>query len=449
VKVTTPVSIVVPALHADRAHLRVLLSSAAASCAEIVVAVPREEQTLFAPLRAEHPGVRWEAGPRGRGPQMNAAAAVASGRWLLFLHADCRLPDGWQAAIDRAARDPEVAGGCFGFALDDADWRARVVEFGVRLRVAVFGLPYGDQALFVRRDVFEAMGGYRDLPLMEDVDLVRRLKRHGSLRVLPLPVTTSARRWHRDGWLRRTAGNALLIALYRLGVSPVRLARLYHGPSPVVVLVLARAPSAPGKSRLAHGLTPVAHEALRAALFDDTLDVVSAVRHVRRVVACDPPEAVAEVVARVGRSVEVVAQPSGDLGARMRGAIDEAMRRGARGVVLLGSDLPDLPVSHLEAAAHLVGRPGDRIVIGPAADGGYYLVGVTAPHPELFSGIDWGTARVLEQTLQRARDRGLEVHLLPAWADVDERGDLDRLLSTTTSGATRTRAWLARYLPRR
>jgi hypothetical protein len=157
---------------------------------------------------------------------MTAGAAAASGDWVVFLHADTRLPARWPDAIAAAAVTPAVVAGCFRFALDAPGASARAVELGVRVRVALCGLPYGDQALFVRRDVFHAIGGYRDLPIMEDVDLVRRLAARGRLLRSRLPALTSARRWQRDGWMRRTGLNILLILLYFAGIAPARLARL-------------------------------------------------------------------------------------------------------------------------------------------------------------------------------------------------------------------------------
>ncbi len=156
---------------------------------------------------------------------MNAAAAAATGDWIVFLHADTRLPAGWRDAV-AAAETQSRAAGCFRFALDAPGLAARAIAAGVRMRVAVFGLPYGDQALFVRRDVFGALGGYTVLPIMEDVDLVRRLKSHGGIMRSPLPAVTSARRWQRDGWLRRTMLNVVLIGLFYAGVKPSVLARL-------------------------------------------------------------------------------------------------------------------------------------------------------------------------------------------------------------------------------
>lgn len=184
---------------------------------------------LLGQLRA-HPRVEVVVAsppPVGRGAQMNAGARRATAPWLLFLHADSRLPTAWLDALVEAVSDPAVAGGWFRFALDASGWQPRVIERLVALRVRLFTLPYGDQGYFVRRDIFDAIGGYRELPLMEDVEFVRRLARAGRVVEVKLPLATSARRWRRDGWFRRSARNLTLVTLYMLGVSPARLARWY------------------------------------------------------------------------------------------------------------------------------------------------------------------------------------------------------------------------------
>jgi len=155
---------------------------------------------------------------------MNTAAAQASGDWIIFLHADTQLPSAWRDAIDSAETHGRAAG-CFRFGLDAPGLAARAIAMGVRLRCAIFGLPYGDQALFVRRDLFHSLGGYTVMSIMEDVDLVRRLKRHGGIMRSPLRAVTSARRWRRDGWIRRTVANVVLIGMYYAGVSHTTLAR--------------------------------------------------------------------------------------------------------------------------------------------------------------------------------------------------------------------------------
>lgn len=182
-------------------------------------------------LAASRPDVRLiRTADPGRAVQMNAGAAVARGEWLLFLHADSSLPAGWLDTFERSTA--AARGGWFQFALDDAAWQARVIERGVRWRVRVCRLPYGDQGLFVRRSVFAAMGGYREIPLMEDVELARRLIAGGEVVQMPVALTTSARRWRRDGWFRGSARNLLLLLLYAAGVAPARLARWYARPEP-------------------------------------------------------------------------------------------------------------------------------------------------------------------------------------------------------------------------
>jgi rSAM/selenodomain-associated transferase 2 len=218
------VTVIIPVYH-DADALGRTLAATDFTGVDLIVSTISADESL-APLRLARPDVTWIDAPRGRARQMNAGAAAARGAWLLFLHADTQLPAGWTAAIDEACRDPRAVAGCFRFALDSSSPLARAIELGVRARVALFGLPYGDQALFVRRDAFDALRGYADLPIMEDVDLVLRLRRLGRLYRSPLVAVTSARRWERDGWLRRTALHLTLIALYFCGVSPERLIRL-------------------------------------------------------------------------------------------------------------------------------------------------------------------------------------------------------------------------------
>lgn len=215
-------SVVIPALNAAATLGRCLES---ASEADELIVVDGGSRDATAAIAGQG-GARLVRSPRGRGAQLAAGAAAAAGDWLLFLHSDTRLAPGWRAAADRhIARHPGKAA-CFRFRLDAGEWQARLVEAGVALRVRWLGLPYGDQGLLVPRRLYESAGGYRALPLMEDVDLVRRI---GAARLerLPVAATTSAERWRRRGWIRRSALNLLCLALYRLGMSAERVARLY------------------------------------------------------------------------------------------------------------------------------------------------------------------------------------------------------------------------------
>jgi len=223
---TPLVTVVTPVLADTEAAARLLAQLPVTPEIESVVVDGANDPKLDR-IIGGHPHARLLRTTAGRGRQMNAGARDAAGGWLLFLHADSTLPPQWlQAFMDI---DDDVVGGWFAFALDDAAWQARVIERLVRWRVRRLGLPYGDQGLFVRRRTFEAMGGFREMPLFEDVEFARRLIRAGRVVELPLALRTSSRRWRRDGWLRRSARNVVLVILYMAGVPPSRLARWYAG----------------------------------------------------------------------------------------------------------------------------------------------------------------------------------------------------------------------------
>jgi rSAM/selenodomain-associated transferase 2 len=164
--------------------------------------------------------------PPGRGGQLRAGAEHAASPWLLFLHADTRLDEAAWITIGRTiAQAKSGRAGTFRLRLGDPAWQARLIELGVRLRVALLALPYGDQALLIHRSLHDEVGGYRDLPLMEDVDLVRRLGRRRLAR-LDGTATTSAERWRRRGWARQSLANIRCLLLYMLGVPAERIARI-------------------------------------------------------------------------------------------------------------------------------------------------------------------------------------------------------------------------------
>lgn len=168
-----------------------------------------------------------QGGP-GRGRQLAAGARAAVRPWRLFLHADTVVrSDGWDAMREHMAfAGGENVAASLRLVIDDPAWQARIIERGVALRVRWLGLPYGDQGLLIHRDLYLAVGGYRDLPLMEDVDIMRRLSRSRHV-ALEGEALTSAVRWRRRGWLGQTLLNLTCLSLYCLGVSAERIARLY------------------------------------------------------------------------------------------------------------------------------------------------------------------------------------------------------------------------------
>ncbi len=175
---------------------------------------------------AEEAGCRVVASEKGRGGQLRAGAAAAKADWLLFLHADTILSPGWVAAVGaHIARSPDKAG-YFRLRFDDPSATARLWEKGVAFRCAVLGLPYGDQGLLISRAHYEAVGGYPDQPLMEDVELVSRIGR-GRLRLLNAEAVTDAGKFRRDGWLKRSARNIAFLIAWGMGTDPRVIARRY------------------------------------------------------------------------------------------------------------------------------------------------------------------------------------------------------------------------------
>ncbi len=173
-------------------------------------------------------------GSAGRGLQLNAGAAVATGDLLLFLHADTWLDPAAATQLADALAESRIQWGAFRQRIDATGWRYRALEAGNAWRARRWRTPYGDQAMFVCRSVFDRVGKFPEQPIMEDVDLSRRLRRLSPPELLSGPVHISARRWKRNGVVRQTVQNWTLLALWRLGFSPTTLLRWYRPHSPLV-----------------------------------------------------------------------------------------------------------------------------------------------------------------------------------------------------------------------
>jgi rSAM/selenodomain-associated transferase 2 len=226
-RTSSGISVVIPTLN-EAGHLpRALRQAAADGPMEIIVADggSRDDTVRI----AEAHGARVVMCDANRARQMNAGAALARGETLLFLHADTLLPSGYRQEMLAALRAPNMVGGAFRFALADPFPGRWLTETTTNLRSRLWRMPYGDQALFVRRWAFDELGGFPDQPIMEDYELVRRLRRLGKLAILDATVLTSGRRWQRLGFLRAALINKLMILGYRGGVSPTTLAAFYRG----------------------------------------------------------------------------------------------------------------------------------------------------------------------------------------------------------------------------
>jgi rSAM/selenodomain-associated transferase 2/rSAM/selenodomain-associated transferase 1 len=369
--------------------------------------------------------------PRGRASQMNAGAKGAATSALLFLHADTKLPDGADQLIVRALQAGHPWGR-FDVQIEGAAAVLRLVARLMNLRSRLTGIATGDQAMFIQRTVFESLGGFADLPLMEDVELSARLLQHSAPACIPAPVITSGRRWEQHGVWRTIALMWWLRAAYFFGADADDLARQYgYAPRPEIaaaaVAILARAPL-PGlaKTRLIPEIGPQGAARAQRRFTQNTVRLASAADTGPVTLWCAPDanQRFFRALHRIN-GVALQSQCEGDLGARMRHACAHHFTQFDQPLLLVGTDCAVLAPAHLQAAARALTQ--HDVVIVPAEDGGYVLIGMRRLVSEVFDRMDWSTPQVMAQTRERLRQAGATWLEMPALWDVDEPADWLRL----------------------
>jgi len=225
------VSVVIPAIN-EAAEIAHTVASAVTAQADEIILVDGGSTDDTMDL-ARDAGANVISSPPGRATQQNGGAIASTGDILLFLHADCRLPESGIRDIRRQlTQQPHCVGGWFRQRIDDPARIFRLIEAGNQLRARALKWAYGDQAMFVRRERFVAINGFPDLPLMEDLYLMKKLKRCGQLVCIDAPLIVSARRWKQRGTIQQTLRNWTMLTAVHLGVSPKRLARFYPRTTP-------------------------------------------------------------------------------------------------------------------------------------------------------------------------------------------------------------------------
>ncbi|MDM9382918.1 TIGR04283 family arsenosugar biosynthesis glycosyltransferase [Chlorogloeopsis sp. ULAP01] len=223
---TAKISIIIPALN-EAENIKATLASTQPSTGVEVILVDGGSKDDTVEI-AKSWGATVITSNLGRACQMNTGASVASGEILLFLHADTRLPSDFDVMLRKALEKPGVVAGAFALRIDAELASLRLVEWGVNVRSRFWQMPYGDQAIFLTKEIFDIMDGFPELAIMEDFELMRRLRKLGKITFIAVPVITSARRWLQKGVWQTTLMNQIVIIAYFLGVSPERIRHWYH-----------------------------------------------------------------------------------------------------------------------------------------------------------------------------------------------------------------------------
>lgn len=378
----------------------------------------------------------------GRGRQLNAGAGCATAPRLLFLHVDTRLPRRFVSLIEAALA--QAPAGAFDLSIQSNNPIVRLISATGMVRSRLTRIPYGDQAHFFRTDVFGGVGGYPEIPIMEDVAIMDRLKREGApIRFIGAPAATSDRRWRHSGAVRNTLRNWRLMSAFRAGVSPFSLKHRYPAQAAIeerreAIIVFYRGLRPDGvKTRLARGVgVNRALELYAACVRDLQAELTQAPARV--VAFIDEQRVGIDLFARsrVPKKLRsrLLPEPGGtpqignSLWERMDDAFQRCFAAGVERVILVGSDVPLLRVGTLARAISALRR--HDTVLGPTSDGGFYLIGFTEESYQteaLFAGAYANEGSVARATLTAFDRAGLRTATMLELGDLDTAADLQEL----------------------
>ncbi|MFW6313219.1 MAG: TIGR04283 family arsenosugar biosynthesis glycosyltransferase [Spirochaetota bacterium] len=378
----------------------------------------------------------------GRGRQMNTGARVARAPALVFLHVDTRPPRAFVRVIEQALR--RRTAGAFDLSIESSHPFVRVVSSVGMARSRLTRLPYGDQIQFIRARTFASIGRFPEIPIMEDVELMSRVRKAGHrISIVRPPARTSDRRWRAEGPLRATLRNWRITIAYASGSSPEALRHRYRPQAEIHseadrLIVFHRALRLGGvKTRLAAEVGLEAALSLYRAMLDDAI-TESDLRSVDRHFFVDDPRAGED---HPGNSIP---QVGADLWDRMDDAVRRTIAAGGRRVVLIGTDVPGLTGTILRQAFEELND--HSVVLGPSADGGFYLAGFLAPayDPGAFERARRDPDHAAALIEAWAHDQGSTVGWLRRLQDVDTALDLERVIADPTVEAPNLRRTVER-----
>lgn len=374
----------------------------------------------------------------GRARQMNQGAKAASGDILCFLHADTISPDSIDKKILNTLNTNKTIWGFFNIKLSGNQWQFRAIEWFINKRSCLSNVATGDQGIFVCRETFNELSGFSDIPLMEDIELTKRLKKIKTPACIKNhPLITSSRRWEKHGIIRTVLLMWQLRLRYFLGTPAKTLANAYvthnksraHKSAPHMtditnkqLIIFIKAP-VPGQCKTR--LIPYLDAELACEFYKELVNTcfknITPLSNVDIAIYTTPDinnNFIQNLANTHPASLHI--QQGNDLGERMHDAIHTSLKNHDK-CVLIGTDCPVLDKPYIDNAFKALDQ--HDMVLGPAKDGGYVLIGATKINTRLFDNINWGTRLVLEQSLKNNETAGYSTHLLNTLWDIDEPED--------------------------
>jgi len=370
----------------------------------------------------------------GRASQMNDGAKIASGDIFCFLHADTETPENIDKLILQGLSNSNSNSnsnhwGFFNIKLSGRNWQFRIIEYLINIRSCLTRVATGDQAIFITKHSFNNLNGFSNIPLMEDIEISKRLKKTNKpVCIKNASIITSSRRWEKHGIVSTVLLMWQLRLRYFLGTSPDQLAKTYKPHKPINVkkkqqlIIFIKAP-VPGlcKTRLTPYLSPEVATEFYKSLVKNCFNKIKNINNTDISIFTYPDinnPFIKTLSLEYATTCHV--QTGEDLGERMFNALDKSLKTYEKSV-LIGTDCPILDKSYLDKAFNALDQ--HDMVLGPANDGGYVLIGASKTEAQLFNNINWGTDSVLKQSLRNAHKSAYKTHLLDTLWDIDTPED--------------------------
>jgi rSAM/selenodomain-associated transferase 2/rSAM/selenodomain-associated transferase 1 len=420
-------SIIIPTIN-EEDGIAPCIESVRRAIADVEIIVADGGSTDATRSIASRMGARVVESKRSRGIQCNAGARIARGNVLVFLHADTVLPGDAYFQLERYFLNPKSDAAMFRMKFDHPNRWFRLYSWFTHFD-SIF-TSFGDQCIIVRRTIFEEAGGFPDWVLFEDLEFIRRVRRlKKKIKKLPSYVTTSARRFVENGIVRQQLYNIYFTAQFVFNVPVEDIARQYDGlrrrRMRNALIIFARYPE-PGKvkTRLASSIGNERAAALYKQWAEKMVFESKQAKYIshRYLFYADPTD-YKRINSWSNDGFLLFAQNGNEFGDRLKEAFRKVFDDKMRKAIIIGTDVPDLSGDIIDDAVRQLDT--NDIVIGPASDGGYYLIGMNRFYPELFDGIPWSTGEVLNATINKMQQVGLRYHQMSVLSDIDTIEDLN------------------------